>query len=215
MPEIWLIRHGESESNAGLPTSDTVTMPLTPRGLAQSRRVAESFATPPALIVTSPYLRSKQSARPTIERFPQARQEEWLVHEYSYLSRANRHQTTPQQRQPLVDAFWERCDPLYVDGDGAESFAGLIERAGQALDRMRRLDDPLVAVFGHGLFTRALLWLLLAAPPQLDARHMRRFRSFASGFSVPNASILKVYVNGSRELLFGAFTVAHLPDDFR
>ena len=63
------------------------------------------------------------------------------------------------------------------------------------------------------MFTRALLWVFLAGAPAIDARTMRRFRGFASGFAVPNASILKVYVNGSREAYFGAFSVAHLPKD--
>lgn len=215
MPEIWFIRHGESESNAGLPSSDTRAIPLTPKGLAQAERAAAAIARPPSLIVTSPYLRSKQSARPAVDRFPEARAEEWSVHEFSYLSLANRHNTTPEQRRPLVDAFWERCDPLYVDGDGAESFVGLVERARSTLERLRRLDDDFAVVFSHGLFTRALLWAALAAPAEIDARTMRRFRSFASGFSVPNASILKLYVSDARELYFSTFLIGHLPDDLR
>ena len=213
MREIWLIRHGESESNAGLPTSVTQLITLTPKGFAQAERAAGAIDRAPSLIVTSPYLRSKQSAQPAIDRFPQARVEEWPVHEFSLLSLANRRNTTPEQRRPLVDAFWERCDPLYVDGDGAESFAGLVERASSTLERLRRLDDEFAVVFGHGLFTRALLWVFLAGAPAIDARTMRRFRGFASGFAVPNASILKVYVNGEREMLFGTFSIAHLSAD--
>ena len=40
---------------------------------------------------------------------------------------------------------------------------------------------------------------------------MRRYRSFISGFSAPNASIPKLYVNRDRELFFGNFVTAHLP----
>jgi len=211
MPDILLIRHGESESNAGLPTSDPSTIALTPKGLAQAACVAGAFARPPALIVTSPYLRTMQTAEPTIARFRQARLERWPVDEYTYLSLASRHNTTPQQRRPLIDAFWERCDPLHVDGDGAESFATLIERARQMLERMRRLEDDFVAIFSHGLFIRALLWVFLAGPIAIDAHNMRRYRGFASGFAAPNASILKVYVDGGRELFFGSFLTTHLP----
>src|SRR3954469_24600238 len=136
MNEIWLIRHGESESNAGLPTSDTAKIALTPRGFAQAESVVAAFTRPPALIVASPYLRAIQSAQPAIKRFPQARLEEWPVHEYTYLSLASRHGSTLHQRRPLIDAYWERCDPQYVDGDGAESFAALVARAKQALERI-------------------------------------------------------------------------------
>jgi broad specificity phosphatase PhoE len=215
MTEIWLIRHGESESNAGLPTSDTAKIALTPRGFAQAECVVAAFTRPPSLIVTSPYLRAIQSAQPVIERFPQARPEEWPVHEYTYLSLASRHDTTLHQRRPLIDAYWERCDPQYVDGDGAESFVVLVARAKQALDRIKHLDDDFVAIFSHGLFIRTLLWVQLAGPLEIDTHAMRRFRSFISGFSAPNASILKLHINGARELLFGNFITAHLPESLK
>jgi 2,3-bisphosphoglycerate-dependent phosphoglycerate mutase len=54
MTEIWFIRHGESESNAGLPTFDTAKIELTPRGFAQAKQIVEAFTRPPSLIVTSP-----------------------------------------------------------------------------------------------------------------------------------------------------------------
>ena len=215
MTEIWLIRHGESESNAGLPTSDTAKIPLTPRGFAQAECVVAAFTRPPALIVTSPYLRAIQSAQPLIERFPQARLEEWPVHEYTYLSLASRHGTTLHQRRPLIDAYWERCDPQYLDGDGAESFVALVARAKLALERIKHLDDDFVAIFSHGLFIRTLLWVQLAGPVEVDVPAMRRFRSFISGFSAPNASILKLYVIGEREVFFGNFITAHLPESLK
>jgi broad specificity phosphatase PhoE len=211
MTEIWLIRHGESESNAGLPTSDTAKIVLTPRGIAQAEYLADAFVRPPSLIVTSPYLRAQQSAQATIKRFPQARLEEWPVHEYTYLARASRHNTTLAGRKPLIDAYWERCDPDYLDGDGAESFAALVLRAKHALERIKQLDDDFVAIFSHGLFIRTLLWVLLAGPIEIDPVMMRRYRGFISGFSAPNASILKLYVNREREVFFSNFVMAHLP----
>jgi broad specificity phosphatase PhoE len=215
MTEIWLIRHGESESNAGLPTSDTSKIVLTPRGIAQARCIPEAFSRSPSLIVTSPYLRARQSAEPTIERFPRARLEEWPVHEYTYLSLASRHNTTLHGRRPLIDAYWERCDPHYLDGDGAESFSALVSRAEQALERFKRLDDDFVAVFSHGLFIRTLIWRLLVGPIEIDAATMRRYRGFISGFSMPNAAIMKMYVDGEKDVLISRFTVAHLPVELR
>src|SRR5215213_4492085 len=185
MTEIWLIRHGESESNAGLPTSDTAKIVLTPRGIARAQYLAASFTRAPSLVITSPYLRAQQSAQPTIKRFPEVRLEEWPVHEYTYLSHASRHNTTLAGRRPQIDAYWERCDPGYLNGDGAESFVALVARAKHTLERIKDLDDDFVAIFSHGLFIRTLLWVLLAEPAQIDAAIMRRYRSFISGFSVP------------------------------
>ena len=133
------------------------------------------------------------------------------MHEYTYLSLANRHNTTPQQRRPQIDAYWERCDPHYIDGEGAELFVALVARAADTLERMKRLEDPFVAIFSHGLFIRTLLWVLLAGPIEIDAANMRRYRSFISGFSAPNASILKAYVNSAKEVFFSNLTTSHLP----
>lgn len=215
MTTIWLIRHGESEANAGLPTGATAGIGLTPLGQAQAAAVAASFTRPPDLIVSSHYRRTIESAAPTRARFPQAPYAQWPIHEVATLSDASRHNTTPAQRAPLIRAYWERADPHYVDGPGAESFVQLVARARDVLDRMRRLDTGFVVLFGHGLFTRALLWVYLAAPATLDTDSMRAYRGFVSSFRVPNASVLEVYRSSAHALLFGTFSVAHLPPALR
>jgi len=69
-----------------------------------------------------------------------------------------------------------------------------------------------VAIFTHGLFMRTLLWVQLADPVEIDAAIMRRYHSFISGFSAPNGSILKLHIDGERDLFFGHFITAHLAD---
>ena len=44
MVRVWLIRHGQSESNAGLPSLDWRNIPLTDLGRQQAERVAEVVA---------------------------------------------------------------------------------------------------------------------------------------------------------------------------
>ena len=215
MTTIWLIRHGESESNAGQRTGATAAIGLTPLGQAQAEALAAAFERAPDLIVSSSYQRAIDTAAPTRARFPQARYEQWPIHEVATLSDASRHNTTPAQRQPLVQAYWQRADPHYLDGPGAESFAQLVERARATLDRLRWIDAPFVAVFGHGLFTRALLWVHFVAPAEPSAERMRAFRSFLAGFRIPNVSIMQVYRTSERQLLFGAPSVAHLPPAMR
>src|ERR1700729_1492018 len=41
---VWLIRHGQSESNAGLPSADWQGIPLTELGHQQAERIAGGFA---------------------------------------------------------------------------------------------------------------------------------------------------------------------------
>jgi probable phosphoglycerate mutase len=212
MREIWLIRHGESESNAddSLPTTTTAGTGLTLKGAAQAQAVAAALARPPSLIVTSPYLRSQQTAQPAIARFGQARVENWPVEEFSCFSFARRYNTTGRQRAPFWEEFWERCDPEYCDGEGAESFAMLIARASQTLDRLRHLTDGFVIIFSHGLFMRTLLWVGVITHAEITSDGMRRFHAFRSAFSIPNGAILKVYITDRDELLFSKFSTAHL-----
>ncbi len=58
----------------------------------------------------------------------------------------------------MVHEYWNRGDPDYVDGDGAESFARLLRRVWDMLDRLKEHPDAFVAVFTHGVFIRAV-WL--------------------------------------------------------
>src|ERR1017187_7993341 len=62
---VFLIRHGESESNAGLPSADPGSASLTLDGHRQATQIARVLADVPALFVTSPYLRA---ARPHSRR---------------------------------------------------------------------------------------------------------------------------------------------------
>jgi broad specificity phosphatase PhoE len=216
MREIWFIRHAESEANAGLATSDPALIALTPKGVQQSHCIPTAFHRSPELIVTSPYIRTKQTAQPTIERFPDIPQDEWPVHEFTYLSLAHREHTTAQQRKPLIEAYWNRCDPLYVDGAGAESFAQLLHRIEHTLHRIRDIDAAFVAIFGHGLFVRALLWILLSDVDEGSALTMQRFRHFLmSDIRMPNASILKLHYTNAGELLVSPFITTHLPPELR
>ncbi len=64
------IRHGQSTGNAGILCHDLALLELTELGWQQSREVAASWAETADLIVTSPYLRTQQTAAATIERFP-------------------------------------------------------------------------------------------------------------------------------------------------
>ena len=125
MVRVWLIRHGQSESNAGLPSADWRGIPLTELGRQQAERIAEVFADPPKLIVRSPYLRAQETAQPTIARYPGAACEEWPVQEFSYLRTLDGRATTSHERAPEVRAYWEQADPQHAE-PGAESFAGLL-----------------------------------------------------------------------------------------
>jgi 2,3-bisphosphoglycerate-dependent phosphoglycerate mutase len=106
----WLVRHGESEANVGVATSDYAAISLTGRGQEQAERVAAACPPQPERVVLSPYRRARQTAEPLLRRFPGVHVEEQSVQEFTYLAADRCRGMTPEQRQPLVDAYWSRMN---------------------------------------------------------------------------------------------------------
>ena len=183
--EFWLIRHAESTANAGAVSKDASSAPLTETGWQQARAVAARFERAPELIVVSPYLRARQTAAPTAERFAAVPIETWPVQEFTYLSPVRCANTTMEQRRPLVDAYWRLADPERVDGPGAESFAQMLERVRATARRIEALGLDRIAIFTHGHIMQA--WRLLAEHPKAsDRADMKRYFSAFLGRPIEN-----------------------------
>jgi broad specificity phosphatase PhoE len=203
---VWLIRHGQSEGNIGLPALGGTT-PLTELGRRQAERVATAFTGPPDLIVASPFLRARQTAQPTVDRFPAVPLRQWPVQEFHCLPAAVTDlPVTSAALEPHERAYWQRADP-HERHPGRESFADLLDRAGALLDRLDAAPDRFVAVFSHGTFLCAVLWTVLVATPEPTAAGMRAFRTFHDAWLTPNGVIFELRYPGPR-LLGGR--VAHL-----
>jgi broad specificity phosphatase PhoE len=187
MPPLttWLVRHGESASNAGMPTVGNAEIPLTELGFAQSRAVADRIDRAPSLLVTSPFLRSRETAQVIAAHWPETPTEIWPIQEFAYLSAARCHETTVHTRQPFVRAYWERADPFYLDGEDAESFAQFMDRLRAFHTRLLDLDEDFVIAVGHGQFFRAYLFGMHDDFPATSER-MRAYRTFETGNPMAN-----------------------------
>lgn len=151
------IRHGQSTGNAGIPSDDLSAIELTELGWQQARAVAISWREPPSLIVTSPYVRAQQTAEPTRARFPEVPVEVWPIYEFTYLDPVRWNGTLSAERRPHIDRYWKTADPMYCDGEEAESFSMLIQRAEGALMRLVSMPEvELVYLFCHGQFMQAV-----------------------------------------------------------
>jgi 2,3-bisphosphoglycerate-dependent phosphoglycerate mutase len=186
MSAIQLIRHAESEGNAGLPTNDPASIPLTQRGHEQAAALAATFSTAPDLIVVSPYLRTQQTAAPLIARFPCVSVEEWAVQEFTYLNPMKYIGTTEAQRGNSAAGYWQRCDPHWNDGGGAESFADLIARIDALETRLRQYVGKSVVIFSHGYFIKALGLRQEQRQAPVDERLMAVFRETRRCDPLPN-----------------------------
>jgi broad specificity phosphatase PhoE len=206
---VILVRHGESEANAGAATEDAVSCGLTPRGHRQARAVAASLEQVPDLIVVSSFLRARETAEETRRRFPCARVEEWPVHEFHYLGTDAYRGTSARQRRPARDEYWRALDPERVCEPGAESFAAFLSRVHAVRDRLESASERQTVVFGHKKFIHALMWSWAEGRPAAAAAAMARYRAFDRAERFPNGAAVDVEL-GSGTPRVSAVRTQHL-----
>jgi broad specificity phosphatase PhoE len=207
---LYLVRHGESVSNAGLVTEGHGIYPLTDHGQDQARRFSETWGRAPMLIVTSKFTRAKQTSEPFRARYKESPTDIWDVQEFTQLSPDKYPGTTHAERMPKVNAYWKRNDPHFCDGPGAESFAGFIKRVGKMFDlagmrlkaHLGEKFAPEIVVFTHGTFMQAALFSVLNGVPQ-TMEAMDRFHAYHHGLPIPNLAVMTFHFNKWREFEFG------------
>lgn len=165
MTLVTFIRHGQSLENVGGVTGETATVPLTDTGRRQAVQIKNKLVTrmskPPLFIMTSPYVRAKDTVIPTSQIFPHCQVvEEANLREFNYLD-FGEEQTTQEQRLEKRNQYWSQMDPDYRDGK-KESFADFITRVQGVLTKLNSLckelkdDDREILIFTHGHFMKAL-----------------------------------------------------------
>lgn len=189
---VTFIRHGQSTGNAGLPCDDLALIELTEKGWRQARQVSDAWTEPPSLVVTSPYLRTQQTAQPTIDRFPTVPVEVWPIQEFTYLRPSRWNGTLSAERQPHIEEYWQAHDPELCDGAGAESFATLLRRAEDAIRRLEgQPKGGKVLVFSHGQFIQAVRMIVLY-PGATDREMMEYFRGTEGMPPLRNAELVEL-----------------------
>jgi broad specificity phosphatase PhoE len=195
LKQLLLVRHGESASNAGLVTEGHGTYPLTELGHKQAKRFADIWPWLPEFIVHSRYTRARQTAAPFLDRYRDVPREEWgNVHEFTLLCPDRYNGTTFDERSPHVKAYWERSDPMFCDGPGAETFTEFIARVKQLFQDTAYMRENTIVVFTHGTFMQAALYSLLAGAPE-SPKDMAAFHRFTAGFPVPNLGVMMFHNN--------------------
>jgi broad specificity phosphatase PhoE len=185
------IRHGQSTANIGEVTGDFSQIPLTPFGERQAEALAATWTFTPSLIVMSPFLRTQQTAQPTIARFPEVPVETWPIEEFAYWDRQHWGDSRPEDQMKSVDSYWSEADPDRRMGH-AESFAMMLARIGAALDRLATLEvSAPVLLFTHGHFMQALRYTLLF-PASSAGAAMKGFREFDERYKVQNTERMEV-----------------------
>jgi broad specificity phosphatase PhoE len=197
------IRHGQSRANVGRWDGEFSQVPLTELGLEQAQTLADSWEFTPDRIIVSPYVRTEQTAAPTIARFPEVLVERWPIQEFTYWDRAYWGGTTPEDDREEVARFWRICDPEHryaaVEGSGtAESFSDMLLRAETALLRMSEFPPgERILLFTHGHFMQAMRFVL-KFPEWGPKEKMENFRSYDEQFKVKNCELMEAVLEDEK-----------------
>ena len=156
MKTVYLVRHGESETNAGNIMFGK-SAKLTARGHEQAKFIAQRCARLPIeIIISSGFLRADETARYIVDTVGKPLEQSDLFAE-------RRHPSFPLGRfksEPdyvaFEEGFWNKFDDPSWRHEDAENFDDLNARAQAALQLLAGRPEKNVLVVGHGLFTKVL-----------------------------------------------------------
>jgi broad specificity phosphatase PhoE len=159
-PELWLIRHGQTEWSRDSRHTGRTDVPLTPAGEAAATELGAKLKDVRFdLVLVSPRARARRTAdlaglRAEVE----PRAVEWDYGEYEGLTRGEIRETRPG---------WT----VWRDGVvGGETLGQVAERADAVIARARAEGDAgreRVLLVAHGHFSRVLAMRWIGAAPQL------------------------------------------------
>lgn len=187
---LWLVRHGESTMNRGVWTQNPAASELTETGIEQAKETAMRVTEQPDLIISSPMLRAEQTRSYISNNWPKAPTSIWPIQELIYLSPDKLQDLTPTEKKQLIESYWEQSDPLYRDGEHAESFDSFLQRVHQFHRNIMKHQGFIVAV-GHGQFFKAYQLGLLHGF-QASAAWMKRFRQEEIKKPMKNGEIYRI-----------------------
>lgn len=177
---LWLVRHGESAGNvardralaAGADVIDIATrdvdVPLSERGRIQAAALARWTQTlarreRPTIVLTSPYLRAIETARPLAATLPDPRppiiDERLREKEFGALDRLTRAGITT--RFPAEVEMRERLGKFYYRPPSGESWCDVIQRLrGVMLELQHNYAGEHVAIIAHQVIVLCFRYLL-------------------------------------------------------
>ena len=151
--------------------------------------MAAQWRTDPDLIVVSRYSRTAYTAAALCKKHPQVPVVELPVHELTFLAPGRYIGTTETTRREPARQYWERCDPDFCDGEGAETFRHFCERIDASVQVLRERAEQRIAVFCHAYVIKAILWRQLHPEAPSTADYMRGFFDFHLNCVVPNVMV--------------------------
>ena len=167
---LLLIRHGETDRNAGRIALGREDVPLNERGRAQAQALAGSLAANRtdgfiAAVYSSPLQRALATAQPLAQALDLEVQTEDGLIEMDVGEAEGRPLSELQERFPDFLRAWRSDQVADVPMPGGESLRQVQERAWGAVESLReRHDNETVAVVSHNFVILTLLCRALDLP---------------------------------------------------
>jgi broad specificity phosphatase PhoE len=159
-PELWLIRHGETEWSRNRRHTGRTDLPLTPEGEKAARALAPRLdGVPFDLVLASPLIRARHTAElaglsPQLEPLAM----EWDYGEYEGITTAQ-----IQEKRPGWSVW---TDPI----PGGESLDQVAARADAVIAKIRAQAPKRAALVAHAHFLRILTVRWIEQEPHLASR---------------------------------------------
>ncbi len=167
---LLLIRHGETDRNAGRIALGREDVPLNERGRSQAQALAAGLAAnrtdePIAAVYSSPLQRALATAQPLAQALDLEIQTEEGLIEMDIGEAEGRPLTELQERFPDFLRAWRSDELADVPMPGGESLRQVQERAWGAVESLReRHDNETVAAVSHNFVILTLLCRALDLP---------------------------------------------------
>ena len=201
MKKIILIRHAESEANVGdkiFPHDNIIK--ITENGKRQAEVLMEILDRPDKIIV-SKFIRTIETAEPTINKFPESQVHVWLdTHEFNHMSFATTSSFAEKQSfEEMHSKYWDKLDPSEKDMEG-ESFKEFVDRVNVVILKLKKIDEGINYIFTHAYFIK-MFYLMAENFADFNIREkteelyleiMREFINKKKEFKVKNTQILDV-----------------------
>ena len=154
---ITLLRHGESEGNAGGFIQGQSDLPLTEDGLEQAQALARAWKTEGMWfhrIISSPLKRARQTAEAVAQllEVPIDFNPIWMERGFGEIE--GKSLAEVQAQNPQVDFY----DPYKAPAKGAETALELFLRASQGLQDILRMPEGAYLVVSHGAILNMALY---------------------------------------------------------
>jgi len=194
-PTLYLIRHGQSQANAGGVTLENELVPLTELGARQALALAALLPESTPAVWSSPFKRSLDTAAPYCERLGVTAAVHAGLREFETIDTLTMRGSSFSAREAVLARYWLEGDPDARTGPAGESFREFCARVADVRSTwLPHLPDGTV-IFGHGMWMALLFWQMWGFE-RVDHAAMIRFRRFQLGIPTPNTVIYAITATG-------------------